>query len=445
MSLAAKSFSVNLCSIQSLDGETTIDLAGSNSILMMDYFESITSPCVTMKIVVSNSNSLTNTLPIRGGEKVSLNIDTAFGPLAFEGEKSLYVYSVSDVLADGTSETFVLNLISRESITNETIRCTQRYDGKISESVKRILKDILKVPSDKIKDENIQETANSYSFIGNFKKPFSVIPLLCPKSLPTQNSIKTQETSKLGTTKGVAGFLFYENIDGFNFKSVDSLVSRTNLGTSDSKDIPKYTYSQVIQSNVTSNEFSILNYKIEKNSNLIKALRAGTYSNVTYFYNIYTNKLSTYKYTLKDEIKNANKLGTNDSIAVSEELGSSVSRILIRTSDIGVMDNNFEGDKFDEGMQRDIADMAKSFSRYNILFSQSLNATIPCNVKLKVGDIIHLELPKLSIKEVKEIDEEISGLYLISKLRHHIQPGNVTTSLNLIRDSFGVYGSKNAL
>lgn len=445
MSLAAKSFSVNLCSIQSLDGETTIDLAGSNSILMMDYFESITSPCVTMKIVVSNSNSLTNTLPIRGGEKVSLNIDTAFGPLAFEGEKSLYVYSVSDVLADSTSETFVLNLISRESITNETIRCTQRYDGKISESVKRILKDILKVPSDKIKDENIQETANSYSFIGNFKKPFSVIPLLCPKSLPTQNSIKTQETSKLGTTKGVAGFLFYENIDGFNFKSVDSLVSRTNLGTSDSKDIPKYTYSQVIQSNVTSNEFSILNYKIEKNSNLIKALRAGTYSNVTYFYNIYTNKLSTYKYTLKDEIKNANKLGTNDSIAVSEELGSSVSRILIRTSDIGVMDNNFEGDKFDEGMQRDIADMAKSFSRYNILFSQSLNATIPCNVKLKVGDIIHLELPKLSIKEVKEIDEEISGLYLISKLRHHIQPGNVTTSLNLIRDSFGVYGSKNAL
>lgn len=445
MSLAAKSFLVNTCAIQSLDGETTIDLSGSNSILMMDYFESITSPCITMKIIVSNSNSLINTLPIRGGEKVTLSVETAFGTLAFEGESSLYVYSVSDVLADSTSETFVLNLISREAITNETIRCTQRYDGKISESVKRILKDTLKVSSDKLKDENIQETANTYSFIGNLKKPFSVIPLLCPKSLPTQNSIKTKETNKFGTTKGVAGFLFYENIDGFNFKSVDSLVSRTNLGTSDLKNIPKYTYTQVIETNVTSNEFLILNYKIERNSNIIKSLRTGTFSNATYFYNIYTNKLSVYQYILKDEIKNANRLGTNDSIAVSNELGSSVSRILIRTSDVGVMDNDTQGETFDEGVQRDIADMAKSFSRYNILFSQSLNATIPCNVKLKVGDIIHVELPKLSIKEVKEIDEEISGLYLISKLRHHIQPGNVTTSLNLIRDSYGVYGSKNTL
>lgn len=445
MSLAARSLQINGFSIQSLDGQTTIDLAGSSSIIMIDYYEDILTPCVRMDLILANSNSIVNILPIRGGEKVSINITTAFGDVIFENEKAMYVYNVSAISSDSTSESFILRLVSREMITNQTSRCVRRYDGKINDSVLKILKDVLKTPEDKIKESNIHPTSNTYSFIGNFKKPFSTLYWLCPKSLPTQNSIKTKEAEKFGVTKGIAGFLFYENIEGFNFKSVESLVSRTNLGTSNLKNIPKYVYTQAIEDNVVSNEFKILNYSIERNSDLIQALNYGTYSNYTYFYNIYTNKLSVYQYKLKDEIQNASKLGTNSSIAVSDELGSSVSRILFRTSDIGVMDNDFQGKVFDESQQRDIADMAKSISRYNLLFTQSLNMMVPCNVRLKVGDIVFLEFPKLEQKEIKETDPEQSGLYLIAQLRHHIETGNMVTSLKLIRDSYGVYGSENVV
>lgn len=441
MSLAANSILVNSFAIQSLDGKTTIDLAGSSSILFVDYFEDLLSPCVTMIVQVMNSTSLTNLLPIRGGEKVFINIQTAFGELNLEGDDALYVFKVSDIAADSTSERFVLNLVSREAITNETTRCVSRYEGKINENVKKILKDILK--TSKFKDENIQETANTYSFIGNLKKPFKVLTWLCSKSLPTQNSNKTAEADKKGITKGVSGFLFYENSEGFNFKSIESLVSRTNLGTSDLKDVVKYTYTQAIESNSTSNEFKILNYSIEKNSDLIKSLRVGTYSNLTYFYNIFTNKLSIYQYNLKDEIKNASKLGTNDKIPVSDELGTSISRILFRTSDIGVLDNDYTGSTFNDGQQRDIADMAKSAARYNILFTQSLNIIVPCNFKLKVGDVIYVEFPRIERTENKRVDDEQSGFYLIKELRHHLEPGAVITSLKLIRDSYGLYGAEN--
>jgi hypothetical protein len=441
MSIAANSLQATAFEIQSLDGNTTIDLAGSSSILFLDYFEDILSPCITMTIQVMNSTSLTNLLPIRGGEKVSLSVNTAFGELAFTGDTALYVFKVSDIIADSTSERFILHLVSRETITNETTRCTKRYDGKINESVKKILKDVLKTT--KFKDENIQEVANTYSFIGNIKKPFNILTWLCPKSLPTQNSNKTSEVDKKGIARGVSGFLFYENREGFNFKSIESLVSRTNVGTADLKSVPKYTYTQVIESNTVANEFKILNYETQKNSDLIKSLRVGMYSNFTYFYNIYSNKFSTYQYNLKDEIKNASKLGTNDTIPVSEELGTSVSRILFRTSDIGVMDNNFKSDKFDESQQRDIADMAKSASRYNILFTQSLNMIVPCNVQLKVGDVIYVELPRIERSNNKRADDEQSGFYLIKELRHHMEPGTVVTSLRLIRDSYGLYGAEN--
>ena len=43
-----------------------------------------------------------------------------------------------------------------------------RYSGKISESIKKILKNRLKTKN--YKDSDIEETANSYNFIGNDRK-----------------------------------------------------------------------------------------------------------------------------------------------------------------------------------------------------------------------------------------------------------------------------------
>jgi len=441
MSLAINSFKVNDFSIQTIDGKVTVDLAGSGSILLFDYYEDLLSPFVTASVALTNSTSLTSLLPIRGGERIEIDIETAFGNLVFKGDTALYVSKIEGLNADSMSERFVLHLVSREAITNETTRCVKRYDGKIEESVKKILKDVL--ITTKFKEENIHPTANTYSFISNFKKPFNVLFWLCPKSLPTQNSNKTQEVDKKGLAKGVSGFFFYENREGFNFKSVESLVSRTNLGTADTKDITSYYYTQITEHNKTSNEFKILNYGFERNSDLIKSLNVGMYSNLTYFYNIFSNKLSIYQYNLKDEIKSASKLGTNDSIAISDELGTSISRILYRTSDIGVMDNDYTGKTFNEGQQRDITDMAKSYSRYNLLFNQSLNMVVPCNVNLKVGDVVNAIFPKVDPNVNKTIDEEQSGLYLIKEVRHHIEPGRVVTSMKLIRDSYGLYGAEN--
>lgn len=449
MALSQNLFKVNTLTIETIDGKKSVDLAassadGGGSILLMDYFEDILSPCVTMSMLLANSNSLTNILPIRGGEKVSLNITFSMDgeEFSFEGDRALYVYKQGSRSATTTAESFSLHLSSREVLTNETNRCRRRYDGKIDQNVKKILTDSLLTT--KFKEDNIQPTANNYSFIGNTKKPFNVISWLCTKSLPVENSSKTQEVNKLGKAKGVAGFFFYENYEGFNFKSVESLVSKTNLGTADLKGIPAYYFDAVIEENSPQNKFKIANYSFEKNSDLIKSLRSGMYSNATYFYNLFTQKFSVYQYNLKDELKNASTLGTNDDIAVSDSFSQSPSRVLFRTSDIGVLDNGMANAKqYDESQQRDITDMAKSMSRYNILFTQFLNMVVPCNVRLKAGDIISVNFPKLEQSNSKESDSEQSGLYLIKELRHHIEPGKSTTSLKLIRDSYGLYGANN--
>jgi hypothetical protein len=87
---------------------------------------------------------------------------------------------------------------------------------------------------------------------------------------------------------------------------------------------------------------------------------------------------------------------------------------------------------------RSPADQAKSLARYNLLFTQALNILIPCNIKLKVGDIIYCQFPEMGQGGSKEIDPQTSGYYLIRELRHHFSANQNTTSLKLMRDSYGV-------
>lgn len=432
MSISLTSYKPNYLLIESLDGSNTIDL--TNSILFVDYFEDILSPCITMTISLMNAGTLLNSLPIRGGERVAFSVSTAFGDLEFNEERTLYVYKVSDITPGSTSELLTLNLVSREALTNETNRCQKKYSGNIRSIVEEILEDTLL--TERFESTNIESTSNTYSFIGNQKKPFHVLTWLGPKSMPVLNSGGTSGSSESAEARGVGGFLFFENKDGFNFKSIDSMVSGTQIGSSssDSSEIYKYFFSQVIEGRTSESEYRILNYTFNKNIDLMKALRVGMYANKTYFYDLFNNRLDVFSYTLKDEISDANKLGSDSEIPVSDEFGDRISRIMFRISDSGV----FAKDQVNTTSGRDNADMAKSFSRYNLLFSQSLQMIVPCNINLKAGDVIYAEFPKINPSNNKDIDQQQSGNYLIKELRHHFEGAQMITSLKLVRDSYGI-------
>ena len=435
MSLAVSSYKVNQFVIKTLDGTRAVDI--TNSLLFFDYYEDILSPCVTAIAEIMNSSSLFNILPIRGGESVIIDVSTVFGDFVLDGIYSLYVHKVSGLNAEKGNEIFTLHMVSREGLTNETVRCQRKYQGNLKNTVTSILKDEL--VTEKYKEDNIEVTSNDYSFIGNNKKPFHTLTWLGPKAVPATGPVGgTSGGGQTGEAKGTAGFLFYENIEGFNFRSIDSLVSPTQIqiGSTNNETIPSYFYTQVIENNKIANEFKILNYNFEKNSDLMKSLRVGTYANKTYFYDLYANKLDLYTYKLQDQINN--KLGNQDKLAVSKEFGESITRIMVRTSDRGVLNN--DGTAGDA--KRNGADMAMSYSRYNILFGQALNMIVPCNINLKVGDIIYSEFPRIDSSNSAQADEEQSGYYLIKGLRHHFEGGQMITSLRLIRDSYGLYGPK---
>lgn len=428
--------------LESNDQKRTIDIR--TGAISIDYYEDIFSPTITAKVnVVNDGNTISpatnsdgerqsiyNGLPLRGGERLSLKIagNSSTNPglnFSDKPENYFYVSSITDVISQTKRESFTLHLVSREAITNETSRVSKKYPTGLSidESVRKILSDYLK--TDKI--GTLDKTSNKYGFIGNMRKPFTVLVWLASKGVP--------DISKDAT----AGFVFYQNQDGFQFRSIDSLLSQPKKAV--------YTYYQPTVSydnngGKVNNDFKILKYLTEKNQNLIEKLRLGTYSSQRMFFNPYDFKFSRYEeglFKLENYVGKTINLGEELKLppvgdGTDRTLGDVPSRIITGIYDVGTLE---------KGVSTSInSDQTKyqsqSLMRYNILFTQTLSMTIPSNTNLRAGDVIECKFPKISNSDVEEYDTETSGLYMIKELCHHFDVERSYTSLKLVRDTFGI-------
>jgi len=411
------------CSIGT--GEGFIDI--SQSISSMEYTESITSPVTYFSLAVINTGGILSKLKLRGGEIVRLVIEQDATKLRLtfdESDNIYYVYNIGNSTTESTKELFTLDLVPSEVFVNETSRLFKRYDNTLDNTVSKILKDELKTT--RYNSSNIEKTINKYSFMSNARKPFTVLGWLCPKGIPQV------ERGKSGNTQGTAGFLFFENKDGYNFKSVDSLFDSNRPAKE------TYFYKEITAAPADPK----LNFKItsppvfNKNVNILDNLRIGMYSSVNYFFDTNTRKFYSNVYKLSDSYEIMNHSSDKDnSPEIPKGLQDSPSRLMVRMLDNGQMDKTGKLEAPDKRMEY----QAQGVSRYNLLFSQSLNITIPLNLGLTVGDVINLDFGKIT-KNTDEQglkDESKSGKYIISKLKHSFTDKGLT-GLELVRDSYGV-------
>lgn len=422
--------------IEANDQSQTIDLM--NGAMVFDYYEDIFSPTITAKLKVINvgntvgdgnkRQSLYNGLPLRGGERVALKITpnstSTSTPLDFSTqEKYFYVSSITDVVAETNRESFTLNLTSREAITNETSRVVKKFpaESKISDSVRQILEENLLTEQ----ISQIDETSNTYAFIGNLKKPFTVLVWLASKSVPSEDG-------------GNAGFVFYQTKDGFNFRSLDSLVQQEPKA--------KYTYSQSYESfddtKKNNNDFKIYNHYIDRNQNLVEKLRMGAYASDRMFFNPLTFTVTqpeAGKFSAEDYKRDVKTLGGRLKLPKISDgsnltLGDVPTRIFTQVLDIGTLTQEVTKDTNSDPSEY----QSQILMRYNLLLTQSLSIMVPCNLDLSAGDIIECEFPQVTDStDNKEYDEQISGLYMIKELCHHFDTESSYTSMKLVRDTFG--------
>ena len=413
----------------------------ARGVISFSYHENVLSPMITAEVLIADTGnsiqdedgdmtSIYNGLPITGGERVDIKIpSTGLGPgLEFtkKNRNQLYVTSITNVLIEAEKEGFVLNLVSREAITNETQRVGKKFisSQKISDSVKSIIKESLLSE----KNIDIDETQNTYGFYGNMKKPFYLLTWLSSRSV----------SASVGGKSSTAGYFFFETKNGYHFRSVDSLVSASPYET-------EYNYTPgIIDSQDPYKDFKILKHTLTRNQKLIENLQRGAYCTYRMYFNPVDATFTTQEqgiFRTSDYAEKMENLGKDFKVLLppvdktNKSLADAPSRFMTGVLDFGITE------KKDENSRKKNADPMEHHSqvmmRYNTIFTQILDATIPLNTSLIAGSLIKINFAKITIDQEKVRDDEQSGLYMIKELCHHYESKGSFTKLKLLRDTTG--------
>lgn len=242
--------SINAVLIRSYNGA---ELEIKDAVQRIDIYEDLFSPFLTAEITLVDTNDIIGKLPIIGEEVVLLDITDGTG-MGMK-LKPMYVYKVKErTLVSDRAVSFTICCISIEAIVDMNIRISKSFSGQPSDIVENIVK---KGSLESDQSIAIDPTKNSIQFIANYWSPVQTIKFLCDRSISANSNSPS--------------YIFYESLNGFNFVSLDTLVSRPANS--------KFSYSNMKDNDVGSSLERIRTLYIDEEFDYITRLNNGMYGN----------------------------------------------------------------------------------------------------------------------------------------------------------------------
>ena len=391
---------------------------------IIDYYESIESPSISMTITFIDIDQVIGRKGITGGEYIDVIVKTddedADDFKVMHDKQKMMLNSVRNMVTESNKQVATLEFVSVETIVNETARLNKKFTGNISQTVLDILtkdekgiktkKKVFGPKKEKLGETDVEEdrATNSYSFVGNLKRPFDTIQWLCPKGQSANDDF---------------GFLFYETLDGYHFRSIKSLLEQDAI-----------TYQQTDSQGLSN---KILQNNLNQSNDIGMNMRMGMYANRTIYVDIENQNTEVVDFKASD-------IKLNKPATLLTGIEEYPTRLMVRVDDVGVA--QVGSAKTDVQPKSELAKYQnKSYIRNNLLFSQSLSISIPLNTTLRAGLTLDIRLPLKQENGDAAVDSygndrsnDPSGRYLIGELRHLIGGGQSETQLKLIRDVFTV-------
>ena len=407
---------------------------------MLITYESVYSPMVTASFLEVDTGgtvgsqkddfagTLKDGLPIEGFEQVRVKVySKGYKGVNWTADDRRFIITGSPFNVDeGTRQTAYFPMISINAMDGSSKPIEKIYpEAKISDTVKLILKEA-GLP---FKKENIEETENKMKINGNNENALDLILKLCPKSIAVD---------------GDPGFFFYENSEGYNFKSIHGMIKEGNENLQDRSlaDDRTYVYKKGIVANLdnNNNDFNVLAPPtVRRDQDQINAIKNGQYNVRICVRNIVTQEVTEKIINVYNNEKTVT-LGNENKDDINNNQIAENSNNYCRTYTFELVPGVDQDGVSNEVSNSPDKYLPKAIMRYGLIHSQLVNITIPCNARLTVGECIRLNFENITQdnKVEKELNEHRSGNYLIMHLCHAFTPNNSFTSLTLARDEYGL-------
>lgn len=421
---------ITLCEIVSNYTKEPLSILGGTMIL--EYHESILDTTVRMSVTEIDAGYRDSgeqgsifedrNFNLNAGEFAEIRItDGNKNKLNFVNDNKLRILRTRNIQENVNKINYTIDMTSVEYNDNPKEKCAvnKRYDGRIDDSVRKILTECLKTK----KSINIDPVLNSYNFLGRNQTPFHWCLFLATGSIPDIPQAK----------QNLAGYFFYETSDGYQFRSIDYMFSK--------KPKKVLIYNQVIEDAPPPGyDGKIREYSFNRTLDLKKMMETGALgqSKSRTFDTSPGNKYNENEFNYKNQFLGNNTGGTQPVVYGDDQ--NETTKRYFQTTDKGQIPSGSTKQQLDkkEEINYDIDSVVRqSISRYNSLFSTKLSIIIAGDITLRAGDLLHCDFPEVSGERSKTYSTKKSGIYMISDVCHRITKEGCYTSLNLVRDSIG--------
>jgi len=422
-----------------LDGVLIVGSSGAkiniiSQVRELNIYQSIDSPFMSGNLMIADSKGVSEILPFLGQERLLFMLQTpSHGGTVNFNEYNAIIYNVETRFHSSDREqTLVLNWTTLEHYKNIRTKISASFDGMISSIVEEIL-----IDSDYLatyKPLNIELTKNIRKYVIPNLNPFQAIELL------RTEAVSAEEQSP--------HFLFFENPNGFHFRSLDSLIGSQGSLSVDHKRTYKF---EPPANDETPEESSttILHWEVQDNNNNFLGTKLGMFGSTLYYHDIFNKNIQKFKFDYtKDSfnIRNSTnqedvKSGTVVSQGIIENKKTITefpnSKVFVHPTSSDKLHSLGTDNNADEWLQESISRelereyftlKIETYGDTNIMAGDMINVIIPSNKPLDIS------------AGAEAVDPILSGRYLITSLHHKVTPteANHSMVMTIMKDSVSV-------
>jgi len=432
-----------------LTGGLTYPITLKENLRELNYYEDIYSSTIYGELVLFDATNMISNLRLNGTEFIEFKIRKTRNDNDFV-QRVFRVYKIGNRLTDyaKNQEAFVVYFCSEEMMLSEKYRISKSYkNAQISDIVEDVLINYLKLTpkSDKTttqrtKGYQIEPTTGLYDFILPNKKILETIHWLTIYSRPITNP--------------GADFVFYENSSGYNFVSLQTLFSKQTPFKSyvfNPNNITPELYAQSV--NVTG-------FEVIKFFDTLAATSDGTFTNrlisidpLTRTYNItdfmYDDYLQSAKLLNKAPVTTSMQNRWGDTIyhgPADTRLESGALRIAAGNA----LEKQIVMDPDSVANDIKIEDFVPNrVAQLGLMNYMKIKLTIPGDTQITVGILLNFTAFDLKPTVYSNADGQsskspdlfYSGNYLVTAVRHIMKNTEMTTVIEMVKDSFGTDSS----
>ncbi len=420
-------------------------------LLQINLFEDLYSNVLSGSITLVDAVNLIGNAPFVGQEKLLLTFETPGFPSAREVNLEFDIYKVSDRntgsagdLTD-TTQTYTLHFVSTAYFKNKQNRVRQAFTNlRISDMVKTIGAQVGL-------DIAAEPTGGVQSFIMPGWHPFYAINWLANRARPATNP-------------HAANYFFFETFDGFNFMSLNHMVTRRpNI---------KYTYDlanvrqlpgSAASAAKSGNDRQIVpevrlmrSYQVIESGTSLDRVDSGMYASKLITHDLVRKKFCTHDFAYFPNFKRLDHI---------EDFKSDDGGKRIEQDAKAFAGFSRHGDKIEAAvrfypkhsfMRDGDADhdesqkwMLQRMSQLKAIEQLRLRVELPGDSNRRVGDVVIVEVPRPEFIKgspyPENRDPNISGNYLITNIHHIIELDNHRMVMELSKESLPPTSNESAI